>query len=434
MSSNQPISITASNLSKTYSIFDTPGDRLKQMLSFGYKKFYKEHQALKDVSLTIHQGETVGIVGQNGSGKSTLLQLLCGIITPTSGYYKTHGRISALLELGAGFNPEFTGKENLILNGMILGMSKDEIAEKSSSIEAFAAIGDMINQPVKTYSSGMYVRLAFAIAIASDPDILIVDEALAVGDEAFQRKCFARIKQIQENGGTILFVSHAANTIVDLCNRAILIDQGELLCEGEPKSIIANYQKLIYAPPSEIQHIRKQLSASSQEGTPSKTAYQTTQSSESSVEYHAHGARITNPHITDQHNNPVNVLHRGEHYNYTYDITFDTTIAHPRFGMMIKTKNGVELAGHFTPPEDRTYHKGDRITLSYPFTCHFLPGSYFVNAGCYMATDESDVFPIHRILDACMFSVLPDGSTYLTGTLDLCSKAIVTTQAHHVTS
>lgn len=225
-------SIQVKSVSKHFRIYASPRARLLQM--FSREKHYKEFVALDDVSFVINKGETVGIVGRNGSGKSTLLQMICGTLTPTSGEITTHGRIAALLELGSGFNPEFSGRENVYMNASILGLSNAETAARFESILAFAEIEDFIDQPVKNYSSGMMVRLAFAVAINVDPQILIVDEALAVGDELFQRKCYARIEAIKAQGATILFVSHASNTVVSLCDRAILLDGGKKLLKARP--------------------------------------------------------------------------------------------------------------------------------------------------------------------------------------------------------
>ena len=214
------VAIRVENLSKTYRIFDKPQNRLKQLLSGGRGRFYREHHALNPISFNVYKGETIGIVGRNGSGKSTLLQMVCGTLSPSTGTVDIQGRVSALLELGSGFNPEFTGKENVFLNAMILGLTENEVKERYDAIIKFSGLEDTaIAQPVKNYSSGMVVRLAFAVAVHTDPDILIVDEAMSVGDEAFQLKCFHKIKAIQQQGATILFVSHDTNSIVRICNR-----------------------------------------------------------------------------------------------------------------------------------------------------------------------------------------------------------------------
>ena len=235
------VAVRVQNLGKCYQIYDKPHHRLWQGLFRGRKQFFRQFWALKHVSFDIRRGETIGIVGRNGSGKSTLLQLICGTLTPTSGLVQTKGRIGALLELGAGFNAEFTGRENVFLNGTLHGMTRREIEERFDSIAAFADIGDFIDQPVKTYSSGMYMRLAFSIAVAVEPEILIVDEALSVGDLAFQNRCMARIREMSERGATILFVSHDLSTSRVICHRAIWLDGGQIMEIGEPIKVCSSY-------------------------------------------------------------------------------------------------------------------------------------------------------------------------------------------------
>ena len=249
------IAIKVENLSKCYQIYAQPRDRLKQFVlprlqriaGKSPKQYFREFWALKDVSFEVKKGETVGIIGRNGSGKSTLLQMICGTLNPTGGTIQTNGRTAALLELGSGFNPEFTGRENVYLNGAVLGLTNDEIDNRFDDIASFADIGDFIEQPVKTYSSGMVVRLAFAVAVNVDPQILVVDEALSVGDELFQRKCYSRIETIKDKGATIIFVSHSASIINQLCDEAILINHGKILLRGAPRSITKKYHQLLFA-------------------------------------------------------------------------------------------------------------------------------------------------------------------------------------------
>jgi len=250
--------ISLQHISKVYKRYHHPVERLKEALLPGKAKA-EEFWALRDINLDIAPGDTVGIIGRNGSGKSTLLQIIAGTLQPTAGELNVRGRVSALLELGSGFNPEFTGRQNAFFNGQILGLSQAEMTAKFDDIVQFAAIGDFIDQPVKTYSSGMFVRLAFAVAINVEPDILIIDEALSVGDEAFQRKCFARIYDLQEKGVTVLFVSHSATSIIELCDHAVLVDGGEIIATGTPKIVVANYQKMIYAPEAARAELRSQL-------------------------------------------------------------------------------------------------------------------------------------------------------------------------------
>lgn len=237
--------ISAKNLGKCYRIYQKPVDRLKQALWRGRKRFFQEFWALRHAEFTIYPGETVGIIGANGSGKSTLLQLICDILPPTEGELEVNGRVAALLELGAGFNPEFSGRENVMLNGAIMGLSQAEMDACYDDIVAFANIGDFIDRPVKTYSSGMYVRLAFATAINVSPDILVVDEALSVGDIRFQQKCMARIRKFCETG-TVIFVSHDMAAITELCTRALWIEGGEIRMDGKPKAVVEKYVEFMY--------------------------------------------------------------------------------------------------------------------------------------------------------------------------------------------
>ena len=239
------IAIAVDHVSKMYKLYDKPMDRLKESLGLSKQKKYKEHYALNDVSFEVHQGETVGIIGTNGSGKSTILKIITGVLNPTAGNLRVNGRISALLELGAGFNGEYSGIENVYLNGTMIGFSREEIDKKMDDILNFADIGEFVHQPVKTYSSGMFVRLAFAVAINIEPDILIVDEALAVGDVFFQAKCFRKFEEFKNKGKTILFVSHALGSIQKYCDRAILLDKGVKVDEGAPKQMIDMYNRIL---------------------------------------------------------------------------------------------------------------------------------------------------------------------------------------------
>ncbi len=239
--------IAVRNVSKKFRLFASPKERLLEALHPFRKQYHHEFWALRDISLEVERGEIVGILGRNGSGKSTLLQIICAVMQATSGEVHVNGRIAALLELGAGFNPEFTGRDNIILNGAILGFSRKEMLRRLPEIETFADIGEFFDQPVKTYSSGMFVRVAFAAAIHVDPDVLVVDEALAVGDAKFQRKCLLQIEKIRTNGAAILFVSHSLETVTSLCSRAIILEQGVLVAAGEPKVVAEKYLTLLFS-------------------------------------------------------------------------------------------------------------------------------------------------------------------------------------------
>lgn len=239
------IALSVQDVSKKYRLYNSPQKRLLEALHPFKKKYHREFWALRDVSFEVPKGKTVGIIGRNGSGKSTLLQIVCSVLTPTSGEVKVNGRISSLLELGGSFNPEFTGRENVLMDGQIMGFSAPEMKKRLPAIEAFADIGEFIDQPVKTYSSGMFVRLAFAAAINVDPDILIIDEALAVGDAKFQHKCYGKFQEFQDAGKTILFVTHDMNAITKHCDHALILENGVVMESGKPKDVVNRYFKII---------------------------------------------------------------------------------------------------------------------------------------------------------------------------------------------
>lgn len=456
--------IVVSCLSKCFHIYDTPRDRLLQMLARGRRQYYREFWAMRDVSFTIGKGETVGIVGRNGSGKSTLLQLICGTLNPTGGEVQTHGRIAALLELGSGFNPEFSGRENVYMNAAVLGLSREETEARFAEIEAFAEIGEFIDQPVKTYSSGMMVRLAFAVAINVDAQVLIVDEALAVGDELFQRKCYARIEALKQKGATILFVSHSGGTVIELCDRALLLDRGELLLDGQPKQVVGQYQKLLYSPSDRLEELKAEIrtrrhtgivsdpqppkdgsapgplpsdagGASAEPDAGDETFYDPGLQSSSVISYESHGALIGNPRIYDRQGRQVNNLKRGQEYRYTYQVDFTRRAIGVRFGMMIKTLAGVELGGATSAAQLQDsvtrVDGGSRLQVEFVFQCNLNPGTYFLNAGVLGMAGETETY-LHRLVDACLFRVLPVMDNLSTGTVDFKCRATHTELAETV--
>lgn len=441
------IAIKVDNLSKCYQIFSNPRDRLKQFIlprvqqSVGVepKHYFKEFWALKNVSFEINKGETVGIIGRNGSGKSTLLQMICGTLTPSAGTVQTHGRVAALLELGSGFNPEFSGRENVYMNGALLGLSTEEVDQRFDEIAAFADIGSFIEQPVKTYSSGMYVRLAFAVAINVAPDVLIVDEALAVGDEPFQRKCYSKIERIRDAGATILLVTHAAATITQMCTRALLLDNGSRLFMGSPKLAVESYYRLIYSSNESIEVIKQELRLKDQKqfpvdttvnqlasGFPDASPSEEALSSQmvlpdralterwdpglkplSTLEYESNGARILNVRIENARGEKVNVLTPNAVYWYCYEVNFQRAAENVYFGMLIKTTTGNDLGAIGSHPFGQSISSvvtGGSYTVRFPFHNVFSPGTYFMNAGCSGTIAGSDVF-LHRIIDAIAFRV-----------------------------
>jgi lipopolysaccharide transport system ATP-binding protein len=454
MSSDHPSTavISARQLSKHYQLYGRPEDRLKQMIVprltglIGRRRsdYFTLFKAVKEVSFTIGRGETVGIIGRNGSGKSTLLQLLCGTLQATSGRADVTGRIAALLELGAGFNPDFTGRENVYMNGAILGLSRSEIDGRFAEIERFAGIGEFIDQPSKTYSSGMYVRLAFAVAIHSNPDILVVDEALSVGDEAFQRKCFARIEELQARGTTILFVSHAADTIIDLCDRALLLDQGELLLSGKPKMVVSHYQRLMNLSGDAAETARasiRRLNASGagegnevsaddvqprdaaaatehktdnaggakDDGRDDPSWYDPGLVSKSALSYEQNGAEIKGVQILNAAGERVNNLAVGQRYRLTYNVHFYEDRETLLYGFTFKTINGVDLAGannlRIKHGQIKSAKAGEIIEVVFDFTAQLMPGSYFATAGV-MASVGGELAYVHRQMDVLAVRIM----------------------------
>jgi lipopolysaccharide transport system ATP-binding protein len=453
---NNDIAIKVENLTKTYRLYDNHSDRVKEAFHPLRKKYHHNFNALSNIDFEVRKGETLGIIGRNGSGKSTLLQIVCGILQPTSGSIQVDGRVSALLELGMGFNPEFTGLQNLYINASILGLSQKEINESFDDIAAFADIGDFINQPVKSYSSGMVVRLGFAVAISIKPDILVVDEALAVGDEAFQRKCYARIKQIQDEGCTILFVSHGAGIVVELCNRALMLDQGELLIAGAPKQVISRYHKMIFAHQESLVELKKewrqdpnrfdlawdeiqdeenecktdngvQIINKEKKESSQQPFYAPEMVPKSTIYYEKHGAIIENSHITTLDGRKVNMLVSGEEYIFTYKVYFEQPAFKVRFGMLIKTISGLELAGGISAPFGKGIdfiEPGTTYTVSFNFNCNLNSGTYFLNSGV-VGLQDSNQFFLDRVIDITMFKVQENNFSISNSIVDLINSVDV---------
>ena len=444
MSSDSGIAVAVTGLGKFYRLFDRPQDRLKQGF-LRRKKYFREFWALRDVTFTVRRGETVGIVGKNGSGKSTLLQMIAGTLTPTNGTIDVRGRVAALLELGTGFNPEFTGRENVYVNGLILGLSRAEIDEHFDEIVDFAEIGTFIDQPVRIYSSGMVVRLAFAVQAIAPKDILIVDEVLAVGDEAFQRKCFSKIEEFRDRGGTILFVSHNAQLVVQLCERAILLDLGELLLQGRSKPVVHRYQLLVNSPAAGQDELRREFqelgakpgwdddedaelagiadpSIPAEADAPEREGlegYDPELVSRNPLRYTSRGAKIEDPHLTNLEGRRVNVLVSGQPYLYRYHIVFEKPFTKVRCGMLIKTVSGLELAGRPSAPAGEGLQRveaGEIIEVSFRFEPNLNSGTYFINAGVMAREGDEEVF-LDRVVDAMIFNVLP-GDTHVVGLVD----------------
>lgn len=441
------VAIRVEHLSKCFHVYDLPRHRLQQFVLPALRRsvglpapnYFREYWALHDVSFTINKGETVGIVGKNGSGKSTLLQLICGTLTPTSGEVEANGRIAALLELGSGFNPEFTGIENVYLNGAVLGLDRQEIDARLDDILAFADIGDFIKQPVKTYSSGMAVRLAFAVQTVVDPDIFIVDEALAVGDEKFQRKCFARLEELKARGTSILFVSHSAPSVKELCDKALLLNEGQRLLYGDASEVVKSYQRLIYAPAEKYLELVETYKALDSQGvtTPLQLANESFQlvrtaaqdefdpglQPESTVCYPEQGARIESLEIFNGKGERVNVLSPGEEYQFVVSGVFTKTCESVYFGMHIRTVSGLEVTGQRYPHEQQTVEQipaGDRFKIRFTYRMSLTPGIYFAGCGLWSHNEPNN---LHRIMDAAMFRVTLPNENHSFGYCDLMTEA-----------
>lgn len=408
--------IHVKNLTKTYQLYKHPNDRLKEALSITKKKYHDDFNALSDLNFHIKNGEIVGIIGNNGSGKSTLLKLITGVVTPTSGSIAINGKITALLELGAGFNPELTGMENIYLHGSLNGYSKQEMEAKLSEIISFAEIGDFIYQTIKTYSSGMKARLAFSLAIHVDPEIFIIDEVLSVGDAAFQRKCFAKIESFKDQGKTILFVSHSAPQIIQLCHRAIWLSNGQKVIEGDSKIVVGLYQK--YGGTKELnfntirEEFQTKLLPQKKEAKHEKTTplINPELKSKSTIVYNENGAQISNVKLLTMEFQEINTLEKDVYYYYSYDVIFQSDFKEAKLAMLIKTKTGIEIGGKelslikekaLTNIEaKKVYH------LKWKFKNILNKGTYFFNCGVNTIIDDRKVV-LHRILDAYMFEVIP---------------------------
>lgn len=396
--------ISIKDLSKVYRLYDKKMDRLLDGLKLTRRKCYKEHHALKHINLSIQKGESVGIIGTNGSGKSTLLKIITGVLSPTEGSVEIHGRISALLELGAGFNMEYTGMENIYLNGTMMGYSDQEIEEKIPQILEFADIGDFVNQPVKSYSSGMFVRLAFAVAINIEPEILIVDEALSVGDVFFQSKCYHKFEEFKNQGKTIIFVSHDLSSIAKYCDRVILLNKGDLLGDGNPKEMIDAYKRVLVGQNEK----KEDLSAN---GINADTQ-----------QYGNGQATIEELYVTDENGLRNNTLLKGTDFTVHMKVSFSDRIEAPIFAMSIKDVKGTEITGTntllekaFSDPVDA----GMKKLITFTQTMNLQGGEYLLSFG--VTGYESDSFQVyHRLYDAINITVISDKNTV--GYFDMNSK------------
>lgn len=415
----QNVAIRVQNLTKMYKLYDKPTDRLVESLGLSKKKCYKEHYALNGINMVVNQGETVGIIGTNGSGKSTILKIITGVLTPTSGNVEINGRISALLELGAGFNMEYTGLENVYLNGTMIGFSREEIDEKIDAILEFADIGEFIHQPVKTYSSGMFVRLAFAVAINIEPEILIVDEALSVGDVFFQAKCYRKFEEFKKMGKTILFVSHDLASVNKYCDRVILLNKGVKVEEGNPKEIIDLYKKILVNQydennenDSNDENTKKEdtLNSPKSNSLEIKQYKEMMQQNPKVIKYGNGVADIIDFAVLDQNGQATNTIESGTDNMVLMKVKFNRKINNPIFAYTIKDVLGVELVGTNTMYEQvntGTVNPGDVREVKFHQKWNLQNGDFLLSLGC-TGYENGEFVVYSRLYDVCCLSIFTD--------------------------
>lgn len=421
---NKDIAIKVENLSKVYKLYNAPTDRMKEALNPFKKSYHKEFYALNDVSFEIKRGETVGIIGKNGSGKSTLLKIITGVLNPTAGKVTVNGRISALLELGAGFNPEYTGMENIYFQGNIMGFSREEMEAKVDGILKFADIGAFIDQPVKNYSSGMFARLAFAVAINVEPEILIVDEALSVGDMAFQAKCFNKFKEFREKNITILFVTHSTDLIIKYCQSAILINEGVKIKDGESKDTVETFRKLMV----NIARQNVEDSEIQEETVEAKPVHELKKQlviNPTPIVYGSMEAEIIDFAIINQKGEISSQIYHDEEYIIQITVKFNYDLIDPIFAYTLKSVDGLELTGTNSMNLHYSFgaiKAGDVITVKFSQSMILNSGMYLLSLGCTKyESDNLKVF--HRIYDAVNVEVL--STTLATGVAFACSDITV---------
>jgi len=450
--------IEVNDVSKCYHIYDSPADRLKQSIYSGFsrlvgasaKPFFREFWALKNVSFKVKKGESVGIIGQNGSGKSTLLQIICGTLSPTGGEVKTQGRIAALLELGSGFNPEFTGRENIYMNGAVLGLSRKEIDDKFDEILSFADIGEFVEQPTKTYSSGMLVRLAFAVQVCVEPEILIVDEALAVGDALFQKRCFERMEKLRTNGTTLLFVSHDQESVRTMTNKAVFLEHGIVKFSGTSADALLEYRKKLHEIESAklsqtAQHLKEKAKKLREETVVAGLESQKNNDEKEDVlidgekpfserlksfSFGDLDAEITDVEIFNSENEPCSHFDPRDQIRIVVHCIAHADLTHLNVGLRIRNKEGVKIYSWGTLNQDislrsgvkregevfweRSFSKGESFSVEFIFTCGLGPNLYEIQASIseegkpYYAEQRM----IHWIDEATFFTVTLEPQTY----------------------
>ena len=417
--------ITVKDVTKIYKLYDKPIDRLKEALNPFHKEYHKKFYALNNLSFEVKKGETVGIIGTNGSGKSTILKIITGVLTPTTGEVEVNGVISALLELGAGFNMDYTGIENIYMNGTMMGFSKKEMDAKLQEILDFADIGDFVYQPVKTYSSGMFVRLAFALAINVEPEILIVDEALSVGDVFFQSKCYRRMEEIRQKGTTILMVTHDMGSIIKYCDKVVLLNKGNFVAEGAPGHMVNLYKKILAGQMEGLEAAKDVDSDFSGENTEKEQKEKTYQLphgklmkdsltiNSNRTEYGDGRAEIYDLGLFDQRGNLTNLLLKGEEFTIKEKIRFAAPIQSPIFTYTIKDKKGTDLTGTntmFEGTDIKPVKAGDEYEVSFTQKMTLQGGEYLLSMSC-TGFEQGEHTVYHRLYDVANITVISNKNT-----------------------
>lgn len=417
--------ITVKDVTKIYKLYDKPIDRLKEALNPFHKEYHKKFYALNNLSFEVKKGETVGIIGTNGSGKSTILKIITGVLTPTTGEVEVNGVISALLELGAGFNMDYTGIENIYMNGTMMGFSKKEMDAKLQEILDFADIGDFVYQPVKTYSSGMFVRLAFALAINVEPEILIVDEALSVGDVFFQSKCYRRMEEIRHKGTTILMVTHDMGSIIKYCDKVVLLNKGNFVAEGAPGHMVDLYKKILAGQMEGLEaakDVDSDFSGETAEKEQKEKTYQLPHGklmkdsltiNSNRTEYGDGRAEIYDLGLFDQRGNLTNLLLKGEEFTIKEKIRFAAPIQSPIFTYTIKDKKGTDLTGTntmFEGTDIKPVKAGDEYEVSFTQKMTLQGGEYLLSMSC-TGFEQGEHTVYHRLYDVANITVISNKNT-----------------------
>lgn len=421
--------INVTDVTKVYRLYEKPIDRLKESMSISHKNYHRDFYALNQLSFQVKKGETVGIIGTNGSGKSTILKIITGVLTPTSGQVSVAGKISALLELGAGFNMDYTGIENIYMNGTMMGYTKKEMDAKLKDILDFAEIGEFVHQPVKTYSSGMFVRLAFALAINVDPEILIVDEALSVGDVFFQAKCYRRMEEIRKNGTTILMVTHDMGSIIKYCDKAVLLNKGEFISEGEPGRMVDLYKKILAGQLDSLkeepeengkpqEHIpdypkEKGFGQKSPGEGAGRLMKDRLSINADRTEYGDGRAEIYDLGLFDERGNITNLLLKGELFTIRERIRFYTGLEAPIFTYTIKDKKGTDLTGTntmFEAADIKPVESGDEYTVEFTQRMTLQGGEYLLGMSC-TGFEQGEHVVYHRLYNVTNITVISNKNT-----------------------